>query len=67
MDSKIATNTRKIINEKGLKISAVASKAGYNYKVFNNILTGRKQITDIVIVQLCNALEVTPNKLFGIE
>lgn len=67
MYSQIVTNTRKIIEEKGMKISAVASRAGYSYKVFSNILTGRKQITDTVIVHLCRALEVTPNKLFGIE
>lgn len=67
MDSQIALNARKIIDEKGMKMSAVASRAGYSYKVFSNILTGRKQITDTVIIRLCHALDVTPNRLFGID
>lgn len=44
--SIIAENTRRIIQERGLKQCAVAQRAGYKVKTFNNLLTGRKIITD---------------------
>ena len=39
--SVIAENTRRIINERGLKQCAVARKAGYKGKTFYNLLSGR--------------------------
>lgn len=65
--SIIADNTRRIIKERGLKQCAVASKAGYDIKKFNNLLTGRKVITDKDIQAIANALHVTPNELFGYD
>ena len=63
--SVIAENTRRIINERGLKQCAVARKAGYKGKTFYNLLSGRKVITDKDIQAIAKALEVTPNELFG--
>lgn len=63
--SVIAQNTRRIIRERGLKQCAVALKAGYSVKTFNNLLTGRKIITDRDIEAIATTLEVTPNELFG--
>lgn len=63
--SVIAENTRRIINERGLKQCAVARKAGYQEKTFYNLLSGRKIITDKDIQAIAKALQVTPNELFG--
>ena len=67
MKSVIATNVRRIINEQGLKQYAVAKKAGYSLQSFNNMLNGRKRITDIDVAILATALGVEPNALFAIE
>lgn len=63
----IAQNTRRIINERGLKYSAVARKAGYDARKFSAMLCGRKIITAEDIMPIANALNVTPNDLFEIH
>ena len=65
MKSEIANNVKAIIKEKGLLQRAVAEKAGYDQKVFNNMLNGRKIITDLDINPIANALGVDPNTIFG--
>ena len=65
MESYIAQNVRQIISERGLKQKAVAAKAGYSEGKFNNMLTGRKVITDFDVINIANALNVTPNELFS--
>ena len=42
----IAQNAKRLIRKKCFNQAAVAEKAGYNYKTFNNMLNGRKVITD---------------------
>lgn len=64
--SLIADNTRRIINDKGLKMRAVAYRAGFSDKQFSALLNGRKIARDIDIFAIANALEVTPNELFGV-
>ena len=56
----------KVIDEKCLNQSAVARAAGYEPKVFNAMLRGRKRMTSDDVVPICKALGVTPNELFGI-
>ena len=65
VDNVIA-NIRSIIDRKGLKHKAVAEKAGYSIQQFSNMLSGRKVIECTDIWRIANALEVTPNDLFGI-
>lgn len=67
MESAIALNVRRIIEQKGLKQGAVARKAGINEKTFNNMLNGRKIIADYDIPKIMNALDITPNEIFGID
>lgn len=67
LKSATAENIKKIIRGKCLKQAAVAEKAGYNYKAFSNMLNGRKLITDVDVVKIATALEVSPNELFGIS
>lgn len=65
--SIIAENTRNIIKEKGLKNKAVAERAGYTEQKFSRILNGQKIIESNDILKIANALDVTPNDLFGIK
>lgn len=62
--SYVAENTRRIINERGLKNNAIAKKAGFSEKQFSAILTHRRVIKDVDVIAIANALEVTPNELF---
>lgn len=64
MKSIIAGNVKKIITQKGFKQNVVAKRAGYNEKMFSNMLNGRKKITDNDIPPIAIALGVTPNDLF---
>ena len=57
---------KKIIREKCLKQSAIAKKAGYNIKTFNNMLNGRKIITDVDVINIATAIGAEPNELYGI-
>lgn len=65
--SIVVENVRRILSERGLKQGIVASSAGYTYQSFNNLMNGRKIITDTDICRLAVALNVSPNELFGIE
>ena len=65
--SIIAENTRRIIQERGLKQCAVAQRAGYKVKTFNNLLTGRKIITDRDIEAIAKTLGVSPNVLTSVH
>lgn len=65
MKSEVATNTKRMIKEKGLLQKKVAERAGYDMKTFNNMLNGRKLITDCDIIPIAQALDVEPNELFG--
>ena len=64
MVSYTAQNIKRIIADKGLKQIYIADKAGYDRQVFNNMLNGRKLITDADIPRIANALGVEPNDLF---
>lgn len=63
--SIIAENTKKIIASKGLKRKAVAERAGFSEKQFSALLNNRRIIKDLDVVAIANALDVTPNDLFG--
>ena len=65
--SYIAENTRRIIARKGLKNKAVAARAGLSEKQLSALLNHRRIIRDTDVAALANALEVTPNDLFGME
>lgn len=63
--TSVAANAKKIIEQKGLKQKSVAVKAGYTAKVFNALLNGNKIMRDGDIIRIANALDTTPNELFG--
>ena len=65
--SVIATNTKRIIADKGLKQKAVAAKAGFSDKQFSALMTGRRIIKDVDVMAIAIALDATPNELFGYQ
>lgn len=65
MKSLIALNVKQIIKDRCLIQAAVARKAGYNPKSFNNMLNGRKVISDCDVKAIADALQVEPNQLFA--
>ena len=67
MKSEIASNVKSIIKDKGMLQKAVAKRAGYAPNVFNNMLNGRKTITDSDVKCIAIALQVEPNELFGLK
>lgn len=64
-ESVIAENTRRIIADKGLKQKVVAAKAGFSEKQFSALMNNRRIIKDLDVIAIANALNVTPNDLFG--
>jgi transcriptional regulator with XRE-family HTH domain len=67
MRSIVASNVKRIIREKGYKQYAIGVRAGYRANKFNDMLNGRKIITDTDIPPICKALGVTPNELFELS
>ncbi len=63
--STIIANTEAIIKDRGFKKKYVAEKAGYSKQQFSNLLNGRKVFKVDDVLRIANALEVTPNELFG--
>lgn len=64
-DNDVCKNTKIIIERKGLKQKSIAIKAGYSDQQLSNLLTGRKIFSAYDVLRIANALEVTPNELFG--
>lgn len=67
MSSIVAPNVKEIINEKCLKQSAVARKAGYTDQQFSAMMNGRKVIKDTDVLRIATALSVDANALFKKE
>lgn len=63
--SKITENVNRIIQDKGLNPDDIARMVGITVKNFRQMLDGRKALPTRYIIPLCNALQVTPNELFG--
>ena len=59
-------NTRRIIKQRGYKDKAIAEKIGVSANQFSSMMNNRKIITVVDVMAIANALEVTPNELFGI-
>lgn len=56
-----------VMEEKHFKQASIAVAAGYTPKMFNNLLKGRKKMTNHDILPICKALDITPNELFNYE
>ncbi len=64
--SNVIVNIKNIIAEKGYKQAAIAKKSGFTTKNFSELLCGRKTFKAEYVNPICNALDVTPNELFGV-
>lgn len=62
----VIIQTKKIIQERGIKQKVIAEKAGYTAQQFSNMLNGRKIIECVDVLRISEVLNVTPNDLFGI-
>ena len=63
----ITENVQRILKERGLKKGAFAEQAGYTLQQFSRMMTGRARIYWDDVLRLANALDVTPNDLYGIQ
>lgn len=61
----VADNIKNIIEERSLKQSAIAKKAGFSTQEFNAMLNGRRLIRAIEMVSIMNVLNVDANALFA--
>lgn len=61
----VTDNILSIINQKGIKQKYVSQLMNCNEADFSNMLNGRKVIRATDIVNICKALDVTPNDLFS--
>lgn len=60
----VQANIERIIEEKGLKKTGVAARAGFTLQQLSDMLGGRKIIKASMIPALSGALGVEPNDLF---
>lgn len=67
MMNLIAENTKRIIEEQGVKQKAIAEKAGYTEQQFSRMMNDRNLISWYDVLRIAEALGVTPNDLYGIE
>jgi len=58
-------NTKNIIREKGYKQTFIAQKMNISDRKLSDILNYRKMIDVDIVCSLCDALDVSPNELFG--
>ena len=61
----ITKTINRIIAERGLKKQSVAREIGITPQQFSAMLSGRRIIKVEDISALCDALEISPNELFG--
>ena len=60
----IAGNIKRIISEKGLKQSAVATRANFSTNAFSAMVRGRKLIKPCDVNIIAHALGVSVNELY---
>lgn len=69
-NSIVANRVREIINEKGLKQTAIAEKAGFSTQEFSDMLNGRRLMRAVDIASIISALRgvgVDANYLFMVD
>lgn len=67
-NSIVAANLKRYIDDKGLKQSAIAQKAGFSAQEFSDMLNGRRLMRAVDISRTIEVLDgVDANMLFGIS
>lgn len=64
---KMLDNIRSIINDKGMKHSVVAERAGFTPQEFSNMMNGRKTLRAEYIPDIAKAMRVDPNTVYFYE
>lgn len=64
---EIINNIKSIITDKGLKYKSVAAKSGIDTARFYRIMQGTSYISCEEIANICQALHITPNDVYGIK
>ena len=65
IDFETSENLKQIVKAKGLKVGFVAEKCGYSLNMFSSLMNGRKRISPLDVVKICEGLGITPNELFS--
>lgn len=63
-NERMVESIKSIIDENGMKQKAVAERAGFTEQMMTDMLNGRKIIKAEFVPRLCEALGVSPNRLF---
>lgn len=63
-NSVVATNIKRIIEERSLKQSSIAKKAGFSPQGLNDMLNGRRLMRAAEIAAVIEVLDVDANELF---
>lgn len=66
-NNPVADNIANAIQAKGIKQYVIAGKAGFTAQHFNDMLNGRRVIKACDIPRIADALDLTPNDLYGIS
>ncbi len=66
-NSIVAENVKRIIEERSLKQSTLAKKAGFSPQEFNAMLHGRRLMRAVEIAVVIDVLDVDANELFKKE
>lgn len=61
----IVYNIRRILEEKGIKQKKLAQKANITENTLSAMLNGRRTIHHSELINICLALDVTPNDIYG--
>jgi len=64
---KMNQRLRDLCGKSTKKQSAIAAAAGISPQRLNDIVKGRKPVSIKLVVPICQAVECTPNELFGWE
>ena len=67
MTRTIVSRVSEVIQVKGYKQYIVAERAGFKPKDFSDLMNGRRTFKAEYVMPICDALNVTPNVLFGFE
>ena len=63
----VATNSQRIINERGMKQKYVAQQMGLSANQLSAMFYGRKKVDSTTVLKFCKVLNTTPNALYGYE
>lgn len=58
---------KKFLSEKNVTQQELANKIGVSVAEVNHWITGRRELKATDVMDICKALDITPNRFFGFE